>query len=168
MKTNRFHFAMFAIIIAANVLWLEPFRDHHRGGSYLERTDVELYDFAQNSQGIASLKEPRYEFHWPPGQGPGFHLVIKEEILNNSQHVVAGANLLLCFVWFAGTAISRIMSPRGQNNGRPEPAAPPNGGPATQPGNATVTEGPPSGSWSLGGNRIARTSACLGAGYRPE
>src|SRR5207245_5611112 len=118
--------------------------EHRLGGSYLERTDVELYDFAQNSQGIASLKEPRYEFHWPPGQGPGFHLVIKEEILNNSQHVVAGANLLLCFVWFAGTAISRIMSPRGQNSGRPEPTAAPNGGPATPLDNSGATGGPPS------------------------
>jgi hypothetical protein len=144
MKTNRFHFAMFAIIIAANVLWLEPFRDPHRGGLYLERTDVELYDFVQNSQGIAALKEPRYEFHWPPGQGPGFHLVIKEEILNNSQHVVAGANLLFCFVWAAGIAILRIMSPRGQNNGRPEPAAPPNGGPAAPSGGSGAGGGPPS------------------------
>jgi hypothetical protein len=124
MKANRFHLVMFAIIIGANVLWLEPFRRRSSGTTwtYLERTDIELHDFAENAQLSGSPMEKRYEIHWPAGQGSGFLVLIREEILNNSQHVVAGMNLLLCFVWAAGTAISRIMSPRGQNNGRrPEP-----------------------------------------------
>jgi hypothetical protein len=135
MKTNRFHLVMFAIVIVANVLWLEPFR--HRSSvtswTYLDRADIELDDFAEHARLRGPPMEKRYEFHWPPGQGPGFLLSIKEEVLNNSQHVVACLNLLLCFVWVAGAAISRIMSPRGQNNGRqPEPTAAPISRPPSQ------------------------------------
>ena len=37
---------------------------------------------------------------------------INEEALKNSQYVVASSNLLLCFIWIVGAAISRITSPR--------------------------------------------------------
>lgn len=148
MKAKRFHLVMFAIVIAANALWLEPFR--HRSSrttwAYLERADIELHDFAENAQLSGSSMEKSYEFHWPPGQGSGFLILIREEILNNSQHVVAGMNLLLCFVWVAGSAFSRIMSPHGQDPGR-----------RPEPGGAANRSQPV-------GSRTDRTSAAAGSG----
>jgi len=127
MKTNRFHLAMFAAIAVTNVLWLEPFPHSSETWVYLDRTNIEVKDFAENARLRGSPMEERYEFHWPPGQGSGFILAINEEELKNGRYLVAGTNLLLCFVWLVGTVILKAMRPRGQNNGRqPEPVAAPN------------------------------------------